>query len=249
MAKRFTDTDKWKKPFLRAMKAPYKLLWIYILDECDHAGIWQVDLEVAEIKIGEKLKIDDALKYFDGKILVLDNGNKWFIFDFIEFQYGTLNPENRAHNSVLNILKKYHVLDENLKIKPLISPLQGAKDKDKDMDKDMVKDKDMDKEKENRIYFFENISLKKIEYEKLINEFSEDVVSKSIKFLSDYKIEKGYKTKDDNLTIRRWVIKAVTEKSQKEPEKKQSILVPIIESRNKAHDLIDSKYGNSDNTA
>lgn len=145
MAKRFTDTDKWKKPFLRGMKAPYKLLWIYILDECDHAGVWQVDLEVAEIKIGEKLKLDDALKFFEGKIIILDNGNKWFILDFIDFQYGTLKTENRAHNSVITILNKYQILDENYKIKPLISPLQGAKDKDMDKDKDMVKDKDMDK--------------------------------------------------------------------------------------------------------
>jgi len=50
MAKRFTDTDKWKKTFIRTMKAPYKLLWLYILDECDHAGIWQVDFDVDEIK-------------------------------------------------------------------------------------------------------------------------------------------------------------------------------------------------------
>lgn len=145
MAKRFTDTDKWKKPFLRGMKAPYKLLWIYILDECDHAGIWQVDIEVAEIKIGEKLKIEEALKFFHGRIIVLENGFKWFIIDFVEFQYNILNPENRVHNSIIAILNKYSILDENFKIKPLISPLQGAKDKDKDKDmvKDMVKDKDM----------------------------------------------------------------------------------------------------------
>jgi len=66
MAKRFTDTDKWKKPFIRCMKAPYKLLWIYILDECDHAGIWHVDFDVAEIKIGEKLNLEFALNtWFD----------------------------------------------------------------------------------------------------------------------------------------------------------------------------------------
>lgn len=134
MAKRFTDTDKWKKPFIRSMKAPYKLLWLYILDECDHAGIWQVDIEVAQIKIGEKLNIKDALKFFDGKIYVFDNGCKWFVYDFIDFQYGILNPQNRAHNSVLNILSKYNI-DLN---KPLTSPLQGAMDMDKDMDKDII---------------------------------------------------------------------------------------------------------------
>lgn len=135
MAKRFTDTDKWKKPFIRSMKAPYKLLWLYILDECDHAGLWQVDFEVAQIKIGEKLNRETAIKFFEGRILEVNNGGKWFVFDFIEFQYGDLNPLNRAHNSVIKILEKYSI---DYKNKPLTSPLQGAKD----MDKDMVKDKD-----------------------------------------------------------------------------------------------------------
>ena len=138
MAKRFTDTEKWGKPFIRGMKAPYKLLWLYILDECDHAGIWQVDIEVAKIKIGERLVIDEAIKMFAGKIHVFHNGEKWFIPDFISFQYGVLNPENRAHNSVINILCKYDLVDEETgKITPLTSPLQGAKDKDKDIDKDI----------------------------------------------------------------------------------------------------------------
>ena len=132
MAKRFTDTDKWKKPFLRSMKAPYKLLWIYILDECDHAGIWQVDFDVAQIKIGEKLDKEIAINTFSDRILELSEGTKWFIFDFIEFQYGELNPSNRAHNSVIKILEKYSI---DLKNKPLISPLQGAKDMVKDKDK------------------------------------------------------------------------------------------------------------------
>ena len=136
MAKRFTNSDKWKTPFLRSLKAPYKLLWLYILDECDHAGIWQVDFEIAEIKIGETLYPKVAIEQFGEKIKIFDNGEKWFVPEFIEFQYGTLNPGNRAHLSVINLLEKLKINFEN---KPLISPLQGAKDKD------MVKDMDTDK--------------------------------------------------------------------------------------------------------
>ena len=135
MAKRFTDTDKWKKPFIRGLEAPYKLLWFYILDDCDHAGIWIVDLEIASIRCGHTFNEKDVLKIFNGQVDVVRKGEIWFIRDFIDFQYGTLNPENRAHKSVLDRLKKY-------KIKPLISPLQGAKDKDKDTDIDKEKRKE-----------------------------------------------------------------------------------------------------------
>jgi hypothetical protein len=134
MAKRFTDSTKWNKPFIRGLDAPYKLLWFYILDDCDHAGIWQVDIDVAKIRIGCDIDFNEAVKIFGDHIQVLDDGQKWYIADFIDFQYGELNPDNRVHQSVLTIHKKY-------KIKPLRSPLKGAMDKDKD--------KDTDKDKEN----------------------------------------------------------------------------------------------------
>lgn len=144
MAKRLTDCSKWNKPFLRTMKAPYKLLWIYILDECDHAGIWQVDFDVARIKIGEQLNQEEALNLFEGKIFQFDNNEKWFIPDFIDFQYGVLQADNRVHNSVIKILSKYK-LEE---FKGLNTPLQGCKDKDKDKDK--VKDKYKDSEQSSK---------------------------------------------------------------------------------------------------
>jgi hypothetical protein len=149
IAKRFIDTDIFKKQFVRSLQAPYKLLWIYILQDCNHAGIWDVDMEVAQIRISEKINQKSALFYFAGKVFEISGGSKWFIPEFISFQYGELNPENRAHNSVISILKKEALLNENLTIKelykPLTSPLQGAKDMDKD--KDMVKDMDKVKDK------------------------------------------------------------------------------------------------------
>lgn len=133
MAKRFTDTNKWRKEFIRGLQGAYKLLWLYIIDECDHAGIWHVEFDVAELRIGMQINEAEALKQFNGHIIVFDNNLKWFIPDFIEFQYGVLNPENRAHKSVLDQIEKY-------KLKGHLRSLQGRKDKDKDMDKDKVKE-------------------------------------------------------------------------------------------------------------
>jgi hypothetical protein len=148
MAKRFTDTEKWKKPFIRGLQGAYKLLWLYICDDCDHAGIWQVDIDVAQIRIGEKIDLDEAIKSFEDKIVIFDKGNKWFIPSFIEFQYPSgLNPENRSHNSAIILLEKYNLLDKQNK--PLISPSEGRKD----MVKDMVMVKDKDKVKEAKINF------------------------------------------------------------------------------------------------
>lgn len=111
MAKRFTDTEKWKKGFIRSLPIEYKMLWFYILDDCNHAGIWDVDIEVAAIRIGADLNIEKALKLFGDKVLVFDDSNKWFISSFIEFQYGVLNQNNRPHVSVINLLIKHDLID------------------------------------------------------------------------------------------------------------------------------------------
>ncbi len=145
MAKRFTDTDKYKKPFIRGLQGAYKLLWDYIYHDCNHAGIWIVDFEVAQIYVGSDMPINkkDAFKYFnenETKILEINNGSKWFIIPFIDFQYGNLSENNRAHLSVIRILNKYKLLKDN---KPITRPLHRAKDKDKD--------KSMDKDKDKRV--------------------------------------------------------------------------------------------------
>jgi hypothetical protein len=138
MSKRFTDTDKYKKPFIRSLPGAYKVLWDLINLECNYAGIWHVDFQVAQIYLGPDLLVNeaDALKYFNQgqvRVEVLDGGSKWFIRSFVDFQYGKLNPENRVHSSIINTLSTY----QN---KPLTSPLVGAKDKDKDIDGVVVRD-------------------------------------------------------------------------------------------------------------
>lgn len=134
MAKRMTDTDKWKKPFMKSLPIEYKCFWLYLLDECDHAGIWHVELEHAEMRLGIKLSLQKIRGFFKERIVEFDNGTKWFLPDFISFQYGELDVKNRAHKSVVERLARYNL---PAKIKGHITPSQGCKDKDKDKDKDI----------------------------------------------------------------------------------------------------------------
>ena len=140
MAKRMTDTDKWKKRFLKELKPEHKLLWFYILDDCNHAGIWDVDIEVASIRVGEELIYDMLPQAFLDKIVIFDNGDKWFIPDFIEFQYGELNPNSNVHKSVIALLDKYNLEGYGKGSQGVQSTLNN-KDKDKDIVKAKVKAK------------------------------------------------------------------------------------------------------------
>jgi len=108
MPKRFTDTDKWKKPFIRSLKPEYKLLWLYILDDCDRSGIWDVDIEVAALRIGcRSITEKEALAAFGKMVHVFADGRKWFVVKFPHFQYRHLKPSHSLHKAVIDDLTEY----------------------------------------------------------------------------------------------------------------------------------------------
>ena len=144
MAKRFTDTSKWNKAWFRKLPVRLKCAWLFLCDNCDHAGVWDLDQDAFRYFLGEDVLVEELIETFD---VIKVGKNKIFLPGFIAFQYGKLNPANKVHQSVLSILEKYEInLIEIAKNKDLASPLQGAKDKDKDKDK--VKDKEKDKDKD-----------------------------------------------------------------------------------------------------
>lgn len=157
MAKRFTDSLKYKKKFFRELPGPYKLLWDFLYHDCDNCGIWIVDFDIAQKYVGKDMPIDQttSLQLFnsdDERIIEIDGGEKWFLPGFIEFQYVHLSEKNRAHIPVISALKKFNLLNPDFslikKIKGDTGPLQGAKDKAKEKDREMEKDKDKEKAKE-----------------------------------------------------------------------------------------------------
>jgi hypothetical protein len=135
MSKRFHDTEIWKQDWFLELPYEYMLLWLYIKDTCDHAGIWKPNKRFIEFISGKTIDLKKAIEFFNGnkgRIEILSNG-RWLIPDFISFQYGhKLNPENRVHSSILAVLEKNEV---NLtSIRGLLEVKDRVKDKDKDKD-------------------------------------------------------------------------------------------------------------------
>lgn len=131
MAKRFTDTEKWERPWFRKLPWMYRELWLYVCDKCDVAGIWYVDLEVAAFLIGSPLELEKSLGFFEKQITILEAGSKWLLKDFAPFQYGELTPNNNLHKSVMSRLSAIRVSAPQ---QALNSPSRGAQDKDKRKD-------------------------------------------------------------------------------------------------------------------
>lgn len=135
MSKRLTDTLKWSDPWFMDLPSKYKLFWFYILDNCDHAGIWKVNFKVASFYIGEHLEPSEVRRFLSGRITSIENDLYWQVNKFIDFQYGGIKTDS-VGKSIVKILQKHNIYEG------LSSPYEGTMVKDKDKVKDMVKVKD-----------------------------------------------------------------------------------------------------------
>ncbi len=213
MSKRFTETEKWKKCWFMKLPVKYKCFWFYILDNCSIAGIWDVNLELASVQIGEELDKDEILELFKDKIFPLPSEeNKWIIPAFLSFQYKEFKKDSRPHMAVINELKKYGLPPEINSIENFVKGIDTVsntvsdrvKDKDKEKDKDKNKDKNKDKEK---IRFLEYVYLTQDEVKKLIETLGEEETKKRITDLNNYIASRGLqkKYKSHYHTILNWV--------------------------------------------
>ena len=105
--RRFTETQKWEDPWFRKLKPEMKLLWQWLLDRCDNAGVIDPDIELASFQIGYQYPINTLSKF--GERLVLLECKKWFIPKFINFQYGRLSSECKAHKPIFTSLQKHDI--------------------------------------------------------------------------------------------------------------------------------------------
>lgn len=173
MAKRFTDSEKWKDPFFEELTKDLKLAWLYLLDDCDHAGIWKKSIKRLNFSLDTNLTEKDLLEAFKERIVVLNN-DKWFIPKFITFQYGNdfFNNKQKAVISAVKILNENNLIKEldngtlTLSI-PLTNPMDTLMDTDTDtvMDKDSDTDTDMVKEsvKDMRMRMDKRLSKEQLE--------------------------------------------------------------------------------------
>lgn len=123
--KRFTESGKWSDPWFRKLSPVAKLLWMFLCDNCDQAGVIDLDRETAAFQMGAEFG-DTHLKEFGNRIETLSGGKIW-ICKFIDFQHGTPSLDCKAHKPIFASLKK-HGLERVLKGYPkgMDTPPEGG---------------------------------------------------------------------------------------------------------------------------
>jgi len=138
MGKRFTATEKWGDPWFRKMPPEMKAFWVFLTDNCDAAGVWNVDYDLATFMVGAEITEEMVSKWLEDRVQFLKEGRYLHVKKFVDFQYGEIKEGYNPHVPVIKSLKRhglFSTLDE-----PLLKGSRTLMDKDKDKDKEKDKD-------------------------------------------------------------------------------------------------------------
>jgi hypothetical protein len=164
MAKRFTDTDKWKDEWYTELPNDYKIIWQYLLDTCDNAGIYKRNVKLLNIMCNTNVSDTDILNAFKLRVTPISD-EKWIINKFCVFQYGPdfLESKNKAVISVVNKLIEnnlYQSSTNTLSI-PYQSPINTLSipygysidtPKEQEQEQEQVKEQEKEQEEEQELY-------------------------------------------------------------------------------------------------
>jgi len=132
---RFTETNKWHDPWFMGLKHGSKLLFFYIIENCDNAGFYEINEKLLLVSL------DITAQQFKGALKGLERGLEgpsegWLrVKNFLKHQRNShLNPANAAHKQIIALLevqiKRFPEVKNFLPGqgagKPLRSPLAGA---------------------------------------------------------------------------------------------------------------------------
>jgi hypothetical protein len=162
MAKRFTDTDKWKDEWYTELSTDYKVIWQYLLDTCDNAGIYKRNIKLLNYYCNTNVSDKDILNVFKLRVTPISD-KKWIINKFCVFQYGAdfLESKNKAVISVVNKLIENNLYESstNRVLIPYLSsnntlsiPYQYPMDTPKEQEQDTEQEQDKEQVKEEVEY-------------------------------------------------------------------------------------------------
>lgn len=129
MPKRYTDTNIWKtQKWFKKLSILHKLTWKYLVDACDHAGIWKIDVgELCDDLGVEEFDLDEFIEQCNldyskqkgsrisrERIVKIKDDHLW-ITGAIGFQFGDKNGrvpgKSQIVNSALKILISFDILE------------------------------------------------------------------------------------------------------------------------------------------
>jgi len=121
MAKRFIDTGLFDDDWFMELAKDAKILWIYFLTKCDHAGMLKLNARLCEVQTGIK-DLNGTIKLLGNRIITVSE-RLYFIPKFLQYQYpGFPYSKAKAQLSAIEILTKHGLfIDGKLTVAELLT--------------------------------------------------------------------------------------------------------------------------------
>lgn len=146
--KRFTDTAKWSDHWYRKLSGTAKLLWIYLIDNCNPIGLIELDFSITSIDFGQKVE-EKHLTELGDRVQHLGHG-RLFIPKFINFQYGELSTACAPHRKILKLVADHNLIKVGIHYHyPTIS-LSEKLSTHEDQEEEEEEDKDQEEERKRK---------------------------------------------------------------------------------------------------
>jgi hypothetical protein len=126
MSKRFTETEKWKDPWFRRLSPSEKLVFLFLIENCDNAGFYEPDTETMSFHIGlTSAEVEGAYK---GLTRVFEAAAGWvWIKNFLKHQKNLpLSETNPAHRQIIRLINEQSTrFADSVEFQTLASPYLG----------------------------------------------------------------------------------------------------------------------------
>jgi len=113
MAKIFIDTELFDDSWFMSLSKDAKILWMYLITKCDHAGVIDINAKLLEFQTGIKSYVTVS-KQLENRIVYLRD-NYYFIPKFIDFQYPGFPRSNvKQQQGAIKILESFGLINEGV---------------------------------------------------------------------------------------------------------------------------------------
>lgn len=110
MALRYTETNKWKDDWFLSLSNDYRIIWLWLIDNCSIAGLWKKSFTFMNFFCGTKISEDEFKEVFKGRVFEIESGSYFFIPKFLKIQYPSGISSNKPLIiSVRKELEKFNV--------------------------------------------------------------------------------------------------------------------------------------------
>jgi len=205
--KRFTDTLKWEKEWFLSLTPNDKIIWLYLLDSCDEAGLWNVNWRLCSMLTG--VEFSEPPSSIQHQLVETNHDKVLYIKDFMEFQYPDyMEKKSPMIAKCVKKLIRYGIIEQSDydSAQSEIRVAGRVQEKEKEVVKEVVKDikpkKDVSLSSINKV-FLNELQMKNMDVD----------VPKEFEKFKNHIEAKGKRFKNYQAAFRNWVSSPFVEKT------------------------------------